>query len=61
MKRSSGIKQSLSPLTALAQRHGFAPCSLFTPEKTGGTWQIFLNCGAIVANKNQKVNYRFFF
>ncbi len=29
-KLSSGYKQSLSPLTALAQRYGFAPYSLFT-------------------------------
>ena len=30
--RNSGISQSSSPLTALAQRYGFAPYSLFTAE-----------------------------
>ena len=34
--------QSLSPLTALAQRYGFAPYSLFTALKIKATPEEFL-------------------
>lgn len=46
----SDIMQSLSPLTALAQRYGFTPYSLFTVLQCRTTPEEFLLMGDSLVN-----------